>query len=166
MSQRIWDLSPYKGVITALSEARENQKGGFESTRNWADGSTHFLGLAGELTVSLESGVPMDIELLIKGDGGTDFLIDEKRCDIKTSTYWEDPHLRLPPDVERRADFYILVAINKQLQSRICGWATADEIDNSELVDYGRGAIHSIREIDLLERKQCGLPPFFPRRID
>jgi len=73
VTQRIWDLSPYKGVITALAEARENQKGGFESTRNWADGSTHFLGLAGELTVCLESGVPMDTDLLIEGDGGDGF---------------------------------------------------------------------------------------------
>jgi|TARA_R110000824_G_scaffold180900_6_gene361511 hypothetical protein len=166
MAQRIWDLSAYKDVITALSEARENQKGGFESTRNWADGSTHFLGLAGELTVSLESGVPMDVELLIEGDGGTDFLVEGRRCDIKTSTYWEDPHLRLPPDVERRADIYILVSVNERLQSRVCGWATAAEMDEAELVDYGRGAIHSIREIELLERKQCGLPTFFPRRID
>jgi len=166
MAQRIWDLSPYRRVITALAEARENQKGDFESTRNWADGSTHFLGLTGELTVSLESGVPMDTDLLIKGDGGTDFVIEGQRCDVKTSTYWEDPHLKLTPDVERRADIYILVAVNEDLQSRICGWATAGEIDKAELVDYGRGAIHSIREIELLERKQCGLPPFFPRRLN
>ena len=136
--------------LKEVAKRREDQKGGFRSTRNWAKESTHLLGLLGEAVVCHVCGVKMNLGLDINGDDGYDIVLGGLTWDVKTSTYWSSPHLRENPERVGKCDGYILVAIDlKRKRGRMVGWATKAEVLAAPTRDYGYGPRHSLLPDDL-----------------
>ncbi len=156
-----FDLSMVWSVLEDLGSERDSQKKKYQSTKNWSKHSTHFIGLVGETTVSIATGIPLNLVLDPAGDGCRDFTWEGKTLDVKGTIYWRNPHLKQYPKPKRWCDYLVLVGIDPIRQaSTICGWATADEMKTANLVDYGHGPQLSINGDDLHK----GLPPFLPVR--
>ncbi len=123
---------------------REAQKGGYASTRGWAEGgSTHLPGLVGELVYGRIIGQEPDWTLRAAGDSGSDF----KKVDVKCSTFYHDPDLKIPEGdlADIKVPFLALVAWNREAgTAAYCGWATLEEMQAAELKNYGYGPSYFI----------------------
>jgi hypothetical protein len=162
------DLCPTKwhDIVDALpklkmiAEARDKQKGGYASTRNWTvEGSTHFTGICGEYCTSLETGLSMDENLLVEGDPGHDFVYKDVSYDTKTANFWTEPHLKEFTNRSKWADVYILAALKDYRWVRLVGWVTLKQLRAARLSNYGHGDMLSVTCDDLCDLKQLGLPP-------
>lgn len=154
-----WNLSDFWKKLEEMGRQRDEQKKGYQSTKNWSSHSTHFLGLVSEMAFSLETGIMLDKMLKPSGDAGCDFLHDGKEYDIKGTQYYNDPHLKQYPNPKKWCDYYLLAGIkiyNKQV--KIFGWASREEIQEAKLVNYGYGVQRSITYQELHK----GLPPWLP----
>lgn len=135
----------YAGELPALTEvaaARERQKASYASSRQWASGSTHLIGIIGEWRYGIVIGEPPDLRLLAAGDNGSDF----HGVDVKCSTYLPNPDLKVnPEDFAKGAHAFALVVVHQELElACFVGWASAREMLASPLRDYGYGPKHSL----------------------
>lgn len=135
-----WNLSTCWDHLYQIGLSRHLQKDNFHSTRSW-NNKSHIIGVLGEFTVSLESGIEFDAELRIEGDGGSDFkLSNNKTADIKCATFFKDPDLKHPADSTKWPDYFILVALDfDNKKSRLMGWTTGNKLKSSLVKDYGYG---------------------------
>lgn len=157
------DLQSHLPTIVSLSKARDEQKGGYLSTKNWSIGnSTHFVGLCGEMTVSLVTGLPIDEKLRVNGDPGYDFIWNGVTYDVKTATFWSSPDMKEFIDAKKWADMYILVALKYNRYARIVGWATQQQLLAAKHRNYNRGERLSITEDELMQLGQTGVPKELP----
>lgn len=141
------DLSEHWDEIELAAEARDKQKSPYKSTKNWSRHRTHLVGLAAETTFALEVGLEVDLTLSSAGDGGSDFTHLGKEYDIKGSIYWLNPHLKQYPNPKRWVDYYVLVGVDMRgRRGRVAGWASAEEVKNAPLVDYGYGKMLTIQK--------------------
>jgi hypothetical protein len=132
---------------------RDEEKGHYKSTRNWADGSTHGIGEVGIHVYGLVVGAEPDYgglskeELRIHGDPGVDF----GGVDVKVATFWRDPDLKVPTsDRSKPAEHYALVAYDvERARAAFLGWATKQELEAASVYDYGHGPSYSINWRDL-----------------
>jgi len=158
-----WYIDKFKPAIALVGAERDSQKLNYESTKNWSNGSTHTLGLYGELVFSLETGLKMDLTLRKAGDGGRDFVYDGKTYAVKTTQYWQDPHLKEYPNPKRWCDFYILCAVDiRSSMAMVSGWATQDEMRFARKSNYGNGPMLSIACSNMGADRQF-IPPELPR---
>ena len=127
----------------ARKDARSNQAAW---TRRWGK-DFNLKGEIGEWLYEYLTGIPRKHGF---GDGGQDFPL----VDVKTTAYWNEPWLRVPPNEPMRALFYALVATD--IDRRICryvGHATRAEVEAAPLKDLGKGIAR------VLERLDPELPP-------
>lgn len=139
------DWLPYSDVLpalTAVAEARERQKQNYASSRQWASGSTHLIGIIGEWRYGLAIGEPPDLRLLASGDDGSDF----HGVDVKCSTYLPNPDLKVnPEDFDKGARAFALVVVHQELElACFAGWASARELREAPLKNYGHGPKHAL----------------------
>lgn len=133
-------LIPYWQHLHDVAMKREKQKKNFRSTQKWNKYSPHFIGLCGEKVFSLIFGLSVNEDLIVTGDKGYDFLIDNNKINVKTTIYWYDPHLKEVLKPKYWADYYFLVALDtKRKRGRLCGWASQEEVYNGYRQDYGYG---------------------------
>jgi hypothetical protein len=152
-----YDLSPHWDWLQSVSQKIHDQKDNYDSTRPWHSGS-HFIGNCGEFTVTLASGVMFDYKLHDGQGNKSDF--DEYDTEVKTSTFYTDPHLKHPKDEKRWPKYFVLVALDeKRKRSKIVGWCTAEELKAGELRDYGNGLQYSLDDTYL----NPGLPPTYSK---
>jgi hypothetical protein len=152
----VWDLAPFWGYLQWLASQRDRQKSEFSSSRYW-NRSAHFIGLVGEFVFSLESGLPLDADLKINGDGGIDF---PGGIQVKTSTNLQDPTLKemLEPKGGWSA-YYALVKIDVERKwARYMGWCLGATLRNGPIENYGPGQRRTLPFDQLLS----GLPPCIP----
>ena len=143
-------LIPYWQHLYDVAMQRETQKKDFPTPFKWDKFPPHFIGLCGEKIFSLEFGLPMNEELIKTGDGGYDFIVNNKKINVKTTIYWHDPHLKEMTDPKWWADYYFLVALDTQRKKgRLCGWASQKELQNATVKDYGYGSRLTIDYKDL-----------------
>ena len=160
-------LEPWIEGIRQVSRSRDQQKGGYASTKNWSEkGSTHFIGTVGEFLISIETGLPVDVRLDAQGDGGTEFVHLGKRYNVKTSTFVVSPDLKEFPTPKFRSDYYVLVAVSPQHQAATVGWATQDQVFGAELRNYRYGPMRSIPWYRMQQWGQLGMPPMLPANYD
>jgi hypothetical protein len=134
------DLIPYWDVIVAKAEEREQQKRRFQSSKLWrGSGSTHLPGLAGEVVYALATGQKADIRLRVTGDNGIDF---PDGVDVKTSTYWRDPWLKVPQTTRRWPSYFALVALDlDDKRGRVMGLITPEALQrHGELLVWNAAA--------------------------
>jgi hypothetical protein len=155
MSNNWISLKDKWDYLRGLADKRDNQKRRYRSTKNWSNYSTHFLGLCGEYTFSLLTGVEFDAELKVKGDPGYDFIIAEKTVSVKTTQYWRDPHLKEYLSPKHFCDFYFLMGVDiEERRCKMFGWASRKEVEAAELIDYGYGQQRVIKHGDLHRYKK------------
>lgn len=144
-----YDLTPFWELIGAIAQDRNSQKGGFASSQYW-NKDPHFVGLCGEFIFDFATNLPIDLKLKVKGDGGTDFkLADGRIVNVKTSTYWNDPHLKMS-EKDHWVDIFVLAGLDYDRQRcKLFGWATADELRNGQIANYGYGDRYTLRPKDL-----------------
>jgi len=136
------DLGKFWDTLIATASERDNQKRKFKSSRYYNEKS-HFIGLCGEMTYSIITGLKPDLTLRLLGDGGLDF----PDTDVKATEYWKDPYLKENPDAAFVARFYVLVAIDTiQKRGRVCGWASRTDVQNAPLKNWGQGPRRSLHE--------------------
>lgn len=167
MNDNNWlDLSPHWLTIERLAQKRHNQKEAFESSRHWTKkNNTHFCGLCGEVIVAIKAGLKVDRELRVNGDPGFDFNEDGTLYDVKTSTYWNSPHLKEFTDSNKRPDVYILVALDlNKKRGRVVGWVLWSQLQRAKKRDYKYGPRLSVTESEINGMKQTGLPPKLHKR--
>jgi hypothetical protein len=161
----IVDLTPYWDGIVETAQSRKSQKNSYLSTKQWArDESTHLIGLCGEATFAVVTGLLIDGDLLINGDPGYDFEYFDNGVrvtfDIKSSPY-PKPHLLEFVNKELKADYYVLVTIDlKNKQGKILGWVSKEQFLKAEVRDFGRGPRLSFNLSELMEMGQTGVPNF------
>lgn len=143
-----WDLKPFWGWLTWLSEAREQEKRiARGSGPNKAQ--SHIIGLCGELVFALEFNLALDTHVYVGrgGDGGQDF----RNVDIKTAKFWRDPWLKIAPNARHWTAWYGLVALDQDMKrGRFCGLATQEMVRYAPLKDWGYGPMHSLAPGGLL----------------
>lgn len=111
--------------MIADGELRSRQKLNFSSTRNARDG-THELGMIGEALFGDLIGQSVNRALLVNGDGKVDFVVGGVRFDVKTTSYYDRPWLRVTPDDLKSVGAFALVAVDeKKRMARYCGYATS-----------------------------------------
>lgn len=136
------DLSPRWARIESLARARNEQKRGYESAQYFNGVDTNFIGLCGENLVSIVTGLPINEELLVDGDGGKDFPF----TNTKATQYWHDPWLKEFQNPKHKLAFYILAAVDlEQRRGWLPGFATGRALFAAPLLDWGYGARHSLR---------------------
>ncbi len=151
-----YDLTPHWDWLKSISQKIHDQKDDFKSTRAWNTGS-HFVGNCGEFTITLATDIPFDDELRINGQGDKDDYEDYD-TEVKTSTFYVDPHIKHPVNEKRWPKYFVLVALDEQRKrSKIVGWCTAEELKAGEVRDYGNGPQYSLDDTYL----SPGLPPTF-----
>jgi hypothetical protein len=149
--------------LQLLGQERDDQKRGYQSTKNWSTTSTHFLGLVAEMVFMLETGIPFDRRLLVAGDEGYDFKKHELTIDIKGTQYYDDPHLKQYPNPKTWSDYYFLCGISvSDKKARLSGWTTKERLQVAPMHDYGYGPQRSLGGKDL----ESGLPSFLPSMRD
>ena len=120
--------------LIALGEQRSRQKALYSTTRLAREG-THELGMIGEAVFSRLINQKLNTELLIKGDGKFDFIINGVKFDVKTTSHFDTPWLRVTPDDLEKAAAFALVAVDEtRLRARYCGYTTADVVRKATLV--------------------------------
>ena len=136
------DLSPDWDQLTEIGEERNDQKREFASTRQLTT-NPHFDGICGEWAYGMLYGIRPNVQLLVQGDPNPDF----SGVEVKTSSYWQDPWLRMFPDDRFNAQCFVLVALNKPDRSaRVWGWASPEEIQNTAVEHIpGQGFRHVLR---------------------
>ena len=153
------DISSEWPRLKEIAKQRDDQKGGYASTKNWTvAGSTHFTGVCGEFCTSMEIGLPIDDTLRIEGDPGYDFILKNTSYDSKTANFWTSPDLKEFINRKKWADIYILVALKNYRWARVVGWATLEQLRAAIPRNYGHGDMLSITCDELCEWKQLGLP--------
>jgi len=128
---------PKAREIEAIREAAKLTWRADETT----DKRTHFWGALGELVVAEALGTEVDETAHPdSSDHGVDGTFSGLTYDIKVSTFWEDPILKLPVDTQYWADLYFLVGVNQHaLIAEIVGWATESEVRRAKPRSFGRG---------------------------
>ena len=104
-----------------------NKRGGLEA---------HLIGIIPEIAVARILGVNVDERIFDNhGDDGVDLVSEVGKIGVKTTTYGNDPFLRV--ELEHFADsidFYILCYYEPQkdkLKVEIIGWASKDEVSKA-----------------------------------
>jgi len=155
LSDDLVSLLPITEHLTEMGRARDEEKRWLSSTSSWSRESSHVTGLHGEAAVSVLTGLPLCCELISSGDGGHDFLVEGRSVDVKTSLYWQDPHLKQSQYPKVWSDFYVLAAMDTDTcRVRVCGWASRDELRAAKQVNYGYGNRLSMSAAEL----RPGLP--------
>jgi hypothetical protein len=128
---------PKAREIEAIREAAKLSWRADETT----DKRTHFWGALGELVVAEALGTEVDETAHPdSSDHGVDGTFCGLTYDIKTSSYFSDPVLKVPVTTKEYADIFILVAINQDaLIAEIVGWATESEVRRATTRSFGRG---------------------------
>ena len=151
---RAWD------DIMRIATEREVQKFSLSSGRQLSRYSTHLVGLIGEVVVAKESGQPFDDRLLLAGDDGHDFESHGKTINVKTSCYFDDPHLKVMKKEKLPCDFYVLVAADiPSRRARLVGHASLEDVMAAKVRSYGHGIVYSLTESSM----RPGLPPCMNR---
>ena len=150
------DLEPYMEDLIEASTSREVQKRGYRSTKQWAASSTHLLGLMGEKVYGLTIGLDPDLELRVWGDDGWDF----PGTDVKASTYWRDPWLKVvDPDP---SIVYVLVGLDmRRHRGYVAGIYSGPDVKAAPLRDWGNGPAHSLPAITKPTAQKFTCPPTF-----
>ena len=158
----IWhNIEPFIPALKMIGAKRDEQKRKYASTQNWAKGSTHSLGLVGELILTLETGISFDSVLRTSGDPGYDIDYANITYDAKTVTH-PSPDIKEMPDRVKRSMRYILIATEEMKRAKVIGWATREQLEASPLTDYDHGPMRSIPWYELREFGQLGMPPELP----
>jgi hypothetical protein len=164
---RWWNITAYLPILEQLAQLRDEQKGGYSSTKNWTrGGSTHFTGLCAEFAVFLETGLAIDTVLKATGDPGFDFAHAGLTYDAKGATYWQSPDLKEFPNRAKHADRYILIAVRDWSAAKVIGWATREQLTDPRRPrrNYRYGEMLNITFPEFRAMGQEGLPPDLPRR--
>ena len=171
----IWvDLNPHWSDLESEAHKRDDRK---QSTSMRSDRAgrpdsafksweTHLIGVCGEMANEVLTGHPMDRTEYAKTDGGTDFVAGGKRHDIKSTVHWRDPHLKLTPGKEGRADVHLLYGVDMaKRRAGLFGWATDEQLRAVKTTGkYGHGKRHSLTATDLRAMGQTGLPEWLEKR--
>ena len=121
-----------------------------------SDFCTQYVGLMGELTVSRFLGVPVDERALIGGDGGVDFVVNQRKLQVKTNTttagtkylYFSDRASFDPAKV----DIGILCVPRSMTCVEMVGWMYARRFWNvdCQTVSFGHGPVYAMHPKHLL----------------
>jgi len=134
-----FDLAPYWDELKAIADGRDRQKSGYSSSRYW-NRESHFHGLLGEQVYGASIGMEPDKTLRALGDGGIDF----PDTDVKTSTFWNDPWLKVPP-TDKPVGKYPLVALDiKGKRGYVACIFYRPEVGSAPLKDWGHGPMLSL----------------------
>ena len=141
------DLTPAWPVIEAAAAAREKDKGQRASTRNYAGGQQHLIGVAGEALYACEAGLPPSTftTLLHAGDGGVvDFpgSVQVKAVTWRGQDRIGTNHYALKemPDRTEWARFYVLAVVDVAgKRGALLGYCEALDLRRGRLHDYGYG---------------------------
>lgn len=145
------DLSGAWSTIERVANERNDQKRAFKSTRQY-NKNPHLPGVAGEWAYGLFAGLEPNLELLIQGHPEPDF----PGVEVKTSTYYADPWLRMFTEERLRAPAYVLCALDQPNRKvRVVGWASRRDIILAPLERLGvRGIRRVLRHDELHEMRQ------------
>ena len=141
------DLSPWWEKLRAVASQRNAQKRDFRSSKYW-NADSHFMGLCGELLYAIDRGEKVDTRLLEGGDGGTDFPggVDVKACRFNSNAY-----LKHPVRAKHWPEIFVLCFVDKKKKrGRILGWATAKELRDGEIKDFGYGPQYTLPQYKLM----------------
>lgn len=119
---------------------------------------THINGAKGEVAFADYYGLDIDERDLPDGDEGYDFIVEwfaePVRVDIKSTTYHNDPWLKVEPDEVLTADVYVLAAVHKASVSLV-GWTLASAVARTPATDEtGHTENHILRAEDLNQMPQ------------
>ena len=154
------DISSMWQLVLRIGEMRDEQKRMYSSTKNWSKHSTHSLGVAGEVAFYLHTGLHLNYETILSGDGSVDFIYSDKTIDIKSTQYWKDPELKQYMKPKYWCDYYVLVSVDFDgKKAKVCGHIKSETLKNASIKNFGHGDQRSVNHTEL----EKGLPPFLPK---
>jgi hypothetical protein len=137
-----------------LGRARDAK--GFDGTVDLDSTDAHVIGAKGELAFGSEYGLEADTSINASGgDSGYDFELtyegERRLVNLKVSTFNQNPWLKVRTErIEQPADTYVLAAIGADgVTIRFAGWATADEIKQTEPTMKTGSENHILDETEL-----------------
>lgn len=117
---------------------KRNSKG-FDGTVDIDSTDAHIIGLKGEVAFANIYEIDPDFTYNDSGgDDGSDFTTtidgEEKQINVKISTYYDDPWLKVRSSrIDQDSDIYVLGAINDSGNKiKFVGWATHEMVANKE----------------------------------
>lgn len=127
-------------ILQKTADKIYNQKHNFSSSQQWSK-DRELTGLMGEQIYATLTHQQVNLEIKINGDSGIDFYESFGTVDVKASSYYGDPWLKIPPN-KLRADFYVLIGINMyERKGYVAGWISRGEISKTDLKSIGKGGL-------------------------
>ena len=112
-----------EAVEIAKQRDAKKEKFGSKSYNNTYKSSedVHIVGAVGEAAVAHFFGVEMDKTIFQEhGDAGVDNTVKSYSIEVKTTTYWKDPYLRVPAyRPNKEIDYYVLCYVDKRDYSNV-----------------------------------------------
>ena len=141
MNNRVQVNLPKKKLEEAIDIAKQRdlkkEKFGSKSYNNSYRSSedVHIVGAVGEAAVAHLFGVEIDKTIFHdRGDAGVDNKVDSYgNIEVKTTTYWKSPYLRVPAyRPNKDIDYYVLCYVDKKDYSNvwIIGVAKREDVVN------------------------------------
>lgn len=148
VTQHDWvDLSPYwDELLEAANKITDKKYGKSNAALPPNNYSANFEGFCAEKVYAIITNQKVNLSVLFGGDGGTDFT----DVDVKGTKYWNarlkgSPWLLVFMQRPVVAKIFVLVGLDlNNKRGYIAGWATKEEVLNSEVIDWGYGPRYSI----------------------
>lgn len=135
--QLTWPLLWLSEHLSKLHNGKESRFGAMTYGGKRGGEEAHLIGLYAEIAVSHYFNIPIDIETYEKGDSGTDVVIDGKSVSIKSTSYWEDPLLRVEIEHFVDGNFYFCTAVDmSQKRVKLVGWADSNTVKRSSIRSF------------------------------
>lgn len=145
--------SEYVDRVQELSDLVNGEKRNYKTARYYTP-DPHFIGKIAEFVYAKLTGQVHKVNMYWiygRGDGGTDFDNGE---DVKGTQSWDYLIVNIGP---LRALIYVAVkVIASEEVGFVAGWATPEEVENSEKKDFGYGLRYGIPFCDLHDMSEMG----------
>ena len=130
---------PTNAQLKKAAAARVKLHAGSKSTRALGP-DYQYVGLAGERAFAVEFGIPMDLELRPRGDGGVDFRTVAGTVDVKT---YRKAYNLLREKGKPHADILVLAQYNEGARAaELVGWEYDSVLVRQPAKDFGYGVVN------------------------
>lgn len=151
------DLEAIPVVAQRIADERQqmHERAGNNSRRLYSNNTTeNYIGLCGEIAFSRKYDLPINNELLVHGDGGYDFVLDDgSDLNVKTA---RKPYYLLLKAQEKVADIFVLARF-RETGITFLGWEYGPALKQCPTSNFGLGVpshykprtqLHSMRELE------------------
>lgn len=135
-----WPLYWMAIYLSRLHNEKESKFGAMTYGEKRGGEEAHLIGLIAEVAISHYFNSPINVDKYEKGDSGTDTVINGKKISIKSTTYWDNPLLRVEIEHFKDDCYYFCTAVDTSgKRVKLVGWVDAETIKKAKVKTFVTG---------------------------